>query len=124
MNGYYGTPEHEEFLIEFEQEAERWAPFAPALPSNCCEAARIHGGDCAHTIDESVRSGRAMKRRPRSRACPLCGERTRLILCGVDSHLRTRTRREQIDGRCPGRVYAHVSTGAIDTETCPGDESG
>lgn len=61
--------------------------------------------------------------RPRSKDCPLCGERVSLIRCGVDAHLQTRTRREQIDGRCTGYVYAHDRTGAIDTETCPGVES-
>lgn len=59
-------------------------------------------------------------RRPRAIDCPLCGERMHLIPCGVADHDRTRTRREQIDGRCPGRVYAHDSSGAIDTDTCDG----
>jgi len=64
-----------------------------------------------------------LPRRPRTRACPLCGERTSLIDCGVEAHRKTRTRREQIDGRCPGMVYAHDSSGAIDTGTCDGVES-
>jgi len=64
----------------------------------------------------------AVARRPSTRACPECGEPTSLIDCGVEAHRRTRTRREQIEGRCPGRVYAHDATGAIDTAKCAGVE--
>ena len=47
-------------------------------------------------------------RRPSRAACPACGEPMYLIDCGVREHRRTRTRREQIDGRCTGLVYAHI----------------
>jgi ribosomal protein L34E len=57
-----------------------------------------------------------IRRRPRIIICPDCGRRMNLIDCGVEEHRRTRTRREQIDGRCPGRVYAHEGFGGID---CP-----
>lgn len=63
-------------------------------------------------------------RRPRSRACPLCGERTSLIRCGVEAHARRiRTQRQKIEGLCGGYVYAHDESGAIDSADCDGVES-
>lgn len=58
--------------------------------------------------------------RPRRRPCPACGEATSLVRCGVDAHRRTRTYQERATGRCTGHVYAHDSSGAIDTATCEG----
>jgi len=52
--------------------------------------------------------------RPRSAACVHCGEPISLIPCGVPEHRRTRTRREQIEGRCPGYAYAHDATGGME----------
>lgn len=43
-----------------------------------------------------------------------------LVDCGVTEHRKTRTRREQLDGRCPGRVYAHITIDAMDRCTGPG----
>ena len=45
----YGTQEHEDWLIEQEQDDERWSAFA-IVPTNCCDVARTYGGDCAHTL--------------------------------------------------------------------------
>lgn len=53
-------------------------------------------------------------RRPSRAICPECGERVSLVDCGVSEHRLTRTRREQVEGRCPGRVYAHDATGGIE----------
>jgi len=53
-------------------------------------------------------------RRPSTATCPRCDEAISLVDCGVREHRRTRTRREQIEGRCPGRVYAHDKTGGIE----------
>jgi hypothetical protein len=53
-------------------------------------------------------------RRPSRAQCPNCGGAVSLIDCGVPKHRETRTRREQIEGRCPGRVYAHDETGGIE----------
>ena len=58
-----------------------------------------------------------LPRRPRVVSCDDCGERMHLAECGVDEHRRTRTRREQLEGRCPGRVYVHASHGGIDCWT-------
>lgn len=58
-------------------------------------------------------------RRPRSMDCDECGRRVVLARCGVTEHLRTRTRPERIQGRCPGRVYIHEGFGGID---CPGPD--
>jgi hypothetical protein len=55
-------------------------------------------------------------RRPRSTTCPQCGQPVSLSRCGVDEHMRTRTRREIMDGRCTGRVYIHDVTGGIECE--------
>jgi hypothetical protein len=54
--------------------------------------------------------------RPRTAACQCCGQPIHLVRCGVDEHLRTRTRREQIAGRCAGRVYVHAGTGGIECD--------
>lgn len=56
-------------------------------------------------------------RRPSFTTCPACGEPVSLIDCGVKDHRRTRTARERIEGRCPGRVYAHDATGGMECET-------
>ena len=55
-------------------------------------------------------------RRSRSADCSDCGGRVHLARCGVDAHLRTRTRREVAEGRCTGYVYIHAEGGGID---CP-----
>lgn len=56
-------------------------------------------------------------RRPRQTNCPSCGGAMWLVDCGVNEHHKTRTRREQLDGRCPGRVYVHSVTGGIECES-------
>lgn len=55
-----------------------------------------------------------IQRRPSRAVCPNCGEAVSLVDCGVPEHRRTRTRREQMEGRCPGRVYAHDATGGME----------
>jgi len=54
------------------------------------------------------------QRRPRSQTCSDCGEKMVLSHCGVESHLRTRTRREQMEERCTGYVYIHQIHGGMD----------
>lgn len=55
-------------------------------------------------------------RRPSRSTCPNCGEPIWLVDCGVPEHRATRTRREQSEGRCPGRVYVHQATGGIECD--------
>lgn len=61
----------------------------------------------------------ATPRRPSTTACPSCGKPTSLVDCGVQAHHATRTLREQLAGRCPGRVYAHDATGGIECGDLP-----
>lgn len=56
------------------------------------------------------------QQRPRTMICPQCGQRVGLARCGVDEHLKTRTRREQIEGRCTGYVYIHEVNGGIECD--------
>lgn len=65
-------------------------------------------------------TSRPATRRPSRSTCPLCGRPLSLVDCGVPAHRRTRTPRERLDGRCPGRVYAHDGYGGID---CPPADS-
>lgn len=47
----YGTPEHEEWLIEMERhDVPDERPDQPWTPCGC--TARAYGGDCAHTIGD------------------------------------------------------------------------
>lgn len=57
---------------------------------------------------------RPQTRRPSTRPCPHCGQPTSLVDCGVREHRQGRTARERLEGRCPGRVYAHDGTGGIE----------
>lgn len=57
---------------------------------------------------------RTTARRPSTARCPDCDQAVSLVDCGVKAHRTTRTTRERIDGRCPGRVYAHDETGGIE----------
>jgi hypothetical protein len=59
------------------------------------------------------------KRYPRRASrtdCPHCGRPVSLVDCGVKEHHITRTARERVEGRCPGRVYAHDATGGMECE--------
>ena len=54
------------------------------------------------------------QRRPSRATCPNCRQPVSLVDCGVPEHRRTRTLRERLEGRCPGRVYAHDATGGME----------
>lgn len=68
-------------MIDFEMEAElerelddddRWAAYTTDQPTNCCDAARIYGGDCAHTIDEAWENGEGAMNEELEKAAAAC----------------------------------------------------
>jgi hypothetical protein len=67
----YGTPEHEEWLLECEAR-EEGAPYWPDHPYTPCGCvSRAYGGDCAHTLEAELEA--ELEHDPSGRECALAG---------------------------------------------------